>query len=354
MGSNEPYFDLTFTQKWISSNEREKKLSEGIQIIPLRANQQRNVHYKDLIFQEFRQCGIDNEFVFDSISNTISFPSICSEKVLKISSNKPPLCFSSSPSPPSADFTPRLILSILPQSNMGVSVFFYGSENLSVPFPQQLMDSSAFIALLPAPKLVSIAETASKILGGIKRGSNGLALHIRRTDFVLYRSNDIPQSIKSIAQQAAHVCVKLMRGCSSVFVLSDAPQVELEEILKTINDQISLLLNRPLKNGVVKNVKLHLPSLTKSLHPGELIMVEQWIASTMADVFVGTLQSTFTVAIVRERYLQSFSLESSMMAFCHKWNYEQVKENDLLCWGRVEVTVPSTGKWPNSIHSSRK
>lgn len=130
-------------------------------------------------------------------------------------------------------------------------------------------------------------------------GGNYLCVHLRRKDFAIGRSKEVP-SIKGASEQIRNALNDLK--LDTVFVATDAPPEEKKELKSYLSD---------------KNVVMFKPSseLKKKYKDGGIAIIEQIICSR-ARKFIGTHESTFSFRIQEEREILGFPPETTFSRLC--------------------------------------
>jgi len=139
----------------------------------------------------------------------------------------------------------------------------------------------------------------------IAKGGDYLCGHLRRQDFLVGRSHEVP-SLKSAAEQLLLLAKSM--NVSKVFIASDGTNQEMEELRDYLEgdnrkDPLRMLLYRP-------------PLTTRrAVKDGGVAIVEQIICSR-ARHFIGSFESTFSFRIQEEREIMNFPAESTFNRFC--------------------------------------
>ncbi|KAL1140243.1 hypothetical protein AAG570_000175 [Ranatra chinensis] len=136
------------------------------------------------------------------------------------------------------------------------------------------------------------------------RGGPYLGVHLRRQDFVVGEMDEerVPISLREAAAQIASSLRNL--SLSTVFVATDAPSTELNELKQLL---------------VVDGFKMvHYDASVEDKQKykdGGLAIIDQIICSH-ARHFIGTHESTFSFRIQEEREIMGFPLESTFNRLC--------------------------------------
>lgn len=131
-------------------------------------------------------------------------------------------------------------------------------------------------------------------------GGPYLSIHLRRKDFVHSRSNDVP----SIANAAKQIEKKLKElSLSLVFIATDAPQNEFEELKAKLHKVARVLRFRPTKE------------ILNKYKDGGVAIIDQWICAH-ARYFIGSYESTFSFRIQEEREILGFHPDTTFNRLC--------------------------------------
>ncbi|KRT78823.1 hypothetical protein AMK59_7706 [Oryctes borbonicus] len=132
-------------------------------------------------------------------------------------------------------------------------------------------------------------------------GGPYVAVHLRRADFVRSRSKEIP-SIKNAVKQIKSKLEEL--ELNLVFVATDAPKNEIDEIRSLLEPKYSLVIYNP--ESWVKD----------KFRDGGVAIIEQIVCS-YARYFIGTYESTYSFRIQEEREIIGFPAESTFNRLCY-------------------------------------
>ncbi|XP_044591061.1 GDP-fucose protein O-fucosyltransferase 2 isoform X1 [Cotesia glomerata] len=132
-------------------------------------------------------------------------------------------------------------------------------------------------------------------------GGPYLAIHLRRGDFLIGRSDTVP-TIKNAANQVIKKLKKL--ELKTVFVATDAENSEYIELTKHLTGY---------------NVYKYLPTEyhKNKFKDGGIAIIDQ-IISSHAKYFIGTYESTFTFRIQEDREILGLPIKSTFNTFCGK------------------------------------
>lgn len=128
-------------------------------------------------------------------------------------------------------------------------------------------------------------------------GGPYIAVHLRRLDFVVSRSKDVPN-----LKHAADQILKHMKELSLklVFVATDASEYEFSEFKTYI----------PSATRFTPDLNTH-----KDILDGGVAIVDQWICAH-ARYFIGTYESTFSFRIQEEREIMGFPVDMTFNRLC--------------------------------------
>jgi len=134
----------------------------------------------------------------------------------------------------------------------------------------------------------------------IARGGPFACVHLRRKDYVYSRKDQIP-SIQGAAKQLLKKLGE--RKLTTLFVATDAPYDEFNELVKLMDPDVAVLKYMP-ENDILKTYK-----------DGGVAIIDQIICSH-ARYFIGSYESTFTFRIQEERELMGFPLKDTFEMLC--------------------------------------
>lgn len=167
-------------------------------------------------------------------------------------------------------------------------------------------------------KLVKIAEKyiSEQLKCNTRKCPNYVSIHWRRQDFARYRSNDVP-SITGTAKQIEKAVRKNLLMTKKVFIASDAPVSELQELERELK-----------KFGLTAYFYAQNDDDVDEYSDGEIAVIDQIICSRSA-YFIGTHESTFSFRIQEEREILGFDSKTTFNRLCpdkgkcekpSKWN----------------------------------
>ncbi|XP_038078344.1 GDP-fucose protein O-fucosyltransferase 2-like isoform X1 [Patiria miniata] len=130
-------------------------------------------------------------------------------------------------------------------------------------------------------------------------GGPYLAAHLRREDFARNNRKEVP----TLERAADQIKVALKKyKLEKVFVATDAPKHEIEELRRHLQDY--QVYNYVPPKGVLENFK-----------DGGVAIIDQWICAH-ARYFIGTGVSTFSFRIHEERQILGFDTKMTYNRFC--------------------------------------
>ncbi|XP_033209833.1 GDP-fucose protein O-fucosyltransferase 2 [Belonocnema kinseyi] len=132
-------------------------------------------------------------------------------------------------------------------------------------------------------------------------GGSYLALHLRRRDFLIGRSESVP-TIENAALQLKKKLEELK--LKTIFVATDAENEEYEELKKYLEDYI---ITKFIPSEYVRN----------KFKDGGIAIIDQIICS-YARYFIGTHESTFTFRIQEDREIIGFPSNTTFNRLCGK------------------------------------
>ena len=125
-----------------------------------------------------------------------------------------------------------------------------------------------------------------------------LSVHLRRADYVVVRSSDIPSIVGAVTQ----IELKLEQlNLSKVFIATDSPMSEVEFLTSKLGVRMSRFVPTPTQLSVIGD--------------GGVSIVDQWIAAH-AYYFIGTHESTFSFRIQEDRQLKGIPEEFTYNRLC--------------------------------------
>ncbi|XP_050407404.2 GDP-fucose protein O-fucosyltransferase 2 [Patella vulgata] len=140
--------------------------------------------------------------------------------------------------------------------------------------------------------------TKMKRKHGEAKGGQYIGVHLRRKDF-LRTSRHLP-SLKHAAKQIEKLLIKY--NLSKVFIATDAPRDEFEELSEYLSDFEVLAFNPT-------------SEVREEYKEGGLAIIDQWICAH-ARYFIGTEESTFSFRIQEEREILGFDPEMTFNRLC--------------------------------------
>ncbi|KNC75579.1 hypothetical protein, variant, partial [Sphaeroforma arctica JP610] len=134
---------------------------------------------------------------------------------------------------------------------------------------------------------------------------NYLAIHMRRRDFVFSKQGKIPE-----LTDVATIIKGLMdqQGVTKVFVATDAPESELEELGRLLSTEVLNYKYKVAGKVTPKQRETHLAD-------GQLAVIDQILCSR-AKYFSGSFQSTFSNTIFEERTLLGYDYDTTYNYIC--------------------------------------
>ena len=132
-----------------------------------------------------------------------------------------------------------------------------------------------------------------------------LCIHLRRGDFVTTRSNRIPDldcAIQQIRFGATNVL-----DVRNIYIATDAIDAEYEYVKRKLEGQG--------KHNVYNYMRDADKNVLSNWSPGQIAMIDQWICVN-SELFIGSMDSTFTFRIQEERQKYHYPPSKTFNALC--------------------------------------